>query len=149
MDPKKQEILNRLTGTWQLLSSEFRTSGGEVIYPLGEDAGGQCILTPDGYMSGQVMRRDRPSFAAGDQASGTPDEIKAALEGYVSYYGPFDIDPARKQLTTHVEGSLFPNWIGEDQVRFYEFSENRLTLKTPPIPLGDDEVTGYLIWERR
>lgn len=149
MTPNKKEALNQLTGTWRLLSSEFRTSGGEAIYPLGEDAGGQCILTPDGYMSGQLMRKDRPRFAAGNQASGTPEEIKAALEGYVSYYGPFDIDPARQQLTTHVEGSLFPNWIGEDQVRFYEFSENRLTLKTPPIPLGDDEVTGYLIWERR
>ena len=100
-------------------------------------------------MSGQLMRRDRPRFAAGNQASGTPDEIKAALEGYVSYYGPFDIDPAKQQLITHVEGSLFPNWIGEVQVRCSELSANRLTLKTPPIPLGDDEITGYLIWERR
>lgn len=148
MNPQQQEILNHLAGAWRLLSSEFRTSRGDVIYPLGEDAGGQCILTKEGYMSGQLMRRDRPLFAAGNQAAGTPEEIKAALEGYVSYYGPFDIDPARQQLTTHVEGSLFPNWIGEDQVRFYELTENRLTLRTPPIPLGDDEVTGYLIWER-
>jgi hypothetical protein len=149
MNPQKEKILDQLAGAWRLLSSEFRTSDGAVVYPLGEDAAGQCILTSDGYMSGQLMRKDRPNFAGGNQASGTPEEIKAALEGYVSYYGHFDIDPDRQQLTTHVEGSLFPNWIGEEQVRFYELSENRLTLKTPPIPLGDDEITGYLIWERR
>ena len=149
MNTDQKEVLAQIAGVWRLLSSEFRTSGGEVIYPLGEDAVGQCILTSDGYMSGQLMRRDRPLFAAGNQAAGTPEEIRAALEGYVSYYGPFDIDPAKQQLTTHVEGSLFPNWIGEEQLRFYEIAENRLTLRTPPIPLGDDEVTGYLIWERR
>ncbi len=33
-------------------------------------------------------------------------------------------------------------------MRFYELSENRLVLMTPPIPFGDGEITGVLTWEK-
>jgi len=47
-----------------------------------------------------------------------------------------------------VKGSLLPNLVGSDQIRFYEFSGDRLTLKTPPIQVGGITVTSLLIWER-
>ena len=143
------ETIRQLTGVWRLVSSEFRTAGGTVIYPLGEDALGQAIFTESGYMSGQLMRRNRPHFASGDQSSGTAQEIQAALQGYVAYYGPCEVDVENRTLTTHVEGSMYPNWVGADQVRFYELSGDQLILKTPPIAFGDEEFTGVLAWERR
>lgn len=109
---------------------------------------GQVVFTGR-YMSGQLMRRDRPDFASGDQSSGTPEEIKAAMEGYVSYYGPFELDLEQRKLITHVEGSLFPNWIGKDQERFFELSGDRLILKTTPFAFGDEEFVGVLVWERK
>jgi hypothetical protein len=149
MENLHAQTVEQLTGVWRLVSSEFRTTSGDVIYPLGEDAQGQAIFTAAGYMSGQLMRQSRPEFASGSHASGTPEEMAAAFLGYTAYYGCCEIDVDAQTLTTHVEGSMYPNWVGGEQVRFYELRDEQLILKTPPIPLGDGEVTGVLIWERR
>jgi hypothetical protein len=149
MNKEATQTLKQLTGVWRLVSSEFRTSSGGVIYPLGEDALGQAIFTESGYMSGQLMRQNRPIFSSGNQVSGTPEEIQAALQGYVAYYGPCEVDVEQQTLTTHVEGSMYPNWVGGEQVRFYELGENELVLKTPPIDFGDEELVGVLTWERK
>ena len=95
------------------------------------------------------MRQNRPEFASGNLAAGTPEEIQAALKGYVAYYGPYEVDVEKKTLTTHVEGSMYPNWVGGQQVRFYELADNQLVLKTTPIALGDEEFVGVLTWERK
>ena len=149
MNKEYKDTVQQLAGAWRLISSEFRTSGSDVIYPLGEDALGQVIFSENGYMSGQLMRQNRPDFAAGDQSSGTPEETKAAIEGYVSYYGPFDLDIEQKKLITHVEGSMFPNWVGKDQERFYEVAGDHLILKTTPFAFGDIEFVGVLVWQRK
>ena len=135
-------------GTWKLVSSEFRLSDGRVIYPLGSSAVGMLMYDASGHMSAQLMRPDRPAFASGDQAGGTPTEIRSAFEGFTAYFGTYEVNEGKASVIHHVEGSLFPNWVGGDQVRFYEFSPNRLTLSTPPIPMGSQHVTGLLIWER-
>ena len=149
MDQKYKETLKELAGAWRLVSSEFKTSSGDVLYPLGEDAMGQCIFTESGYMSGQLMKQNRPLFAGDDPSSGTSEEIRAALEGFVSYYGPFDLDLENGKLITHVEGSMFPNWVGHDQVRFFELSKDQLILKPDTIKIGDEELLGVFIWDRR
>ena len=148
MENDHVQTLKQLVGVWRLVSSEFRTSSGGVVYPLGEDARGQAIFTETGYMSGQLMRQDRPEFASGSQASGTPEEIAAAFQGYIAYYGSCEIDVEKQTLTTHVEGSLYPNWVGGFQMRFYQLNDDHLTLRTPPITVGEEEITGVLTWKR-
>ena len=135
-------------GTWKLLSCEFRTSDGDVSYPFGEEVGGLIIYTEEGYVSATVMNPNRPCFESGKQTQGTPEEIKTAFEGYVAYFGTFEVDREEGIVYHHVQGSLLPNWIGEPQKRFFEFEGARLTLSTPPIPFGDGEVIGALCWER-
>ena len=102
----------------------------------------------NGHMSAQIMRPDRPAFASGDHLKGTPMEIKSAFEGFIAYYGVYEVNQEEGTVTHHVEGSSFPNWVGSAQRRFFEFSGNRLTLSTPPILVGGQQVTGVLIWER-
>ena len=138
----------QFVGTWKLISSEFRLSDGQVIYPLGRNAVGMLMYDASGHMSAQLMRPDRPVFASGDLGSGTPAEVKSAFEGFTAYFGTYKVDEGNAAVIHQVEGSLFPNWVGGDQVRFYKFSRNRLTLSTPPIPAGSQQVTGFLIWER-
>ena len=144
----RDRTLKQLAGVWRLVSSEFRTAEGDAVYPLGEDALGQAIFTESGYLSAQLMRPGRPNFASGDQAGGTQREVQAALQGYAAYYGRCELDVENKTITTTVEGSLFPNWVGSRQLRYYELSGKRLILKTPPIAFGDKEFTGVLSWER-
>ncbi len=140
--------MNQFIGAWKLVSSQFRDETGKVIYPYGENAFGLIMYEPGGRMSVHIIRADRPPFASGDLFRGSPDEIKAALEGYIGYYGTYTIDESEGTIAHHVEGSAFPNWIGGVQKRYYLFEGNRLTLRTPPIPASGSSLTGILIWER-
>lgn len=146
--PKAMTTVQRFMGTWKLVTSEFHTSDGTVIYPLGEKAVGILIYDSGGRFAAQLMRLDRPKFASGDMRGGTPEEIKAAVDGYVAYSGTYEVDDKKGTVVHHVEASLFPNWLGQDQIRFFEFSDDLLTLKTSPILSGGKDMTGVLVWKR-
>ncbi len=135
-------------GTWKLMSSEFRRSDGTIAYPYGDDAIGLLMYTSTGHMAVQLLRANRPVFAAGDPYRGTPEEIKAAFEGYIAYFGSYEVNAVDGIVTHHVHGASFPNWIGGDQQRFFELAGNQLILSTPPILVGNATLTGVLIWER-
>ncbi len=148
MSDDYENTLSRLTGVWSLVKSEFRTDSGDTLYPLGEDAVGQAIFTADGFMSGQLMRRNRSRFEQDSQLLGTEAEIQEAFQGYIAYFGHCEIDAERRTITTRVDGSLFPNWVGGEQLRYFEFEDEQLVLTTPPIAIGDDHITGVLTWSR-
>ena len=135
-------------GTWKLISSEMRSSGGEVQYPLGEDCEGRLVFDAVGNFSAQLMRPGRPEFASGDIVRGTDEEIRTAYEGFVAFWAKIEVDEEKGELTYVVEGSLFPNWIGHRNLRYYKFEGNRLTLSTPAFLMAEQEVTGVLLWER-
>ena len=101
-------------------------------------------------MAAQLMRPDRPRLRANDVSDTAVADLKAAFDGYTAYFGAYTFDTAAAQVTHHVEGSLLPNWIGKDLIRFYEFSADGrvLTLATPPMGPEDARVIGLLVWER-
>jgi hypothetical protein len=78
--------------------------------------------------------------------SGTTEEKLKAIETYIHYCGPYEVKGDK--VIHHVEVSLFPNWVGTDQMRFFEFSGNRLTLSTPPFERGGIQHSAVMIWER-
>lgn len=138
----------QFVGTWKLVSSEFRRSDGKLTYPYSREAVGILMYDANGHFSAQVMRPNCPAFASGDPFEGTPMEIKSAFEGFIAYYGTYEVNQKEGTLTHHTEGSSFPNWIGSAQRRFFEFSGNRLTISTPPILWNSQYITAVLIWER-
>jgi hypothetical protein len=142
--------MEQLIGIWKLVSSEFKYiySDGQVVYPLGRDAVGLLIYSSMGYMSAQLMRPDRPSFESGNLNRGTPEEIRAAFQGYISYYGTYDVNMEQQVIIHHVEGSYFPNWVGQDMVRFFQLSNDRLMLTSAPIQIGSREMSAQLVWVR-
>lgn len=144
-----QELQERIPiiGAWKLISFQIQKENG-VVYPFGKNAQGSLIYTESGRVSAQVMRPDRPQFASGDQMRGTTEEIKLNFEGFVSYYGSYEFDRKKGLVIHYMEGSLFPNWEGQRQKRFFELSGNRLKLSTPPTLWGGGEAVGVLIWER-
>jgi len=137
---------NSFVGTWRLISCELRSADGQVSYPLGKDAVGYIMYSEDGYMSVAFMSANRPIFAAGDISGGTTEEKEAAADTYVSYCGKYEVQGDK--IIHHIEVSFFPNWIGVDQARIFEFEGNRLSLSTPPFLVGGKKQTAHLIWER-
>ena len=80
-------------------------------------------------MGVSFMKEGRTEFASGDIRGGTVDEKIEAFNGYISYSGKFEIQGDK--VIHVIEVSLFPNWIGERQERFYSFDDDILTLSTP------------------
>ena len=115
------------------MSLHIKTGDGQVTYPFGRDAVGYYLFAENGYMSAAIMGAHRPKFGAGDVLGGTTEEKVAAAETYISYCGKYEIQADK--LVVHVEVSFFPNWIGVDQVRLFELTDNNntLTLSTPPL----------------
>ena len=124
---------NLLTGTWRYISLSGKSTQGDVIYPYGEHIYGMLMYDPGGYMSALLMHPDRPGFASGDMMKGTPEELKAAFEEFDAYCGTYTINDENASVIHHVQGAKFPNWVGTDQVRFYNFSTDTLKITAPPI----------------
>ena len=101
-----------------------------------------------GSFSGQIAGSGRPVFESGNLLKGTPEEIKKAFEGYIAYYGTYEVDENNRQITHHVENGLFPNWVGDNQTRTYEFEGENLRLNTQPIKGAKADLTVTLLWER-
>ena len=76
---------------------------------MGRDARGYISYGTSGWMSCQIMRADRPALASGNWSDGTPEELLAAVSGYLSYAGTFDVDGARSRVTHRVAMHLSPN----------------------------------------
>ena len=94
-----------------------------------------------GSFSGQIAGSGRPVFESGNLLKGTPEEIKKAFEGYIAYYGTYEVDENNSQITHHVENGLFPNWVGNNQTRTYEFEGKNLRLNTQPIKGAKADLT--------
>jgi hypothetical protein len=139
---------DQFVGTWKLVASEFHHLDGVILYPYGQNAIGILTYDSAGYMAAQLMRPDRPAFASGDLLEGTPEETKVAFDGVTAYYGRYSINETVGAVTHHLIGCTFPNWIGSDQIRYYKFSDQRLTLSTAPILAGGSSLIGILVWER-
>jgi hypothetical protein len=137
---------NAFVGAWRLVSFEIRTSSGEVSYPFGKDAVGLLLYTQEGYMAVSLMRGDRVHFDAEDISSAGSEEKLEAIDSYNSYCGKYEVKDDR--IIHHVELSLFPNWSGRPQERYFEFSGDRLTLRTPETTPDGVERTWIAIWER-
>jgi hypothetical protein len=96
-------------------------------------------------MSATLMRAKRSKFAARDIAGGTIEEQIMAVQTYLSYCGKYEIQD--NKVIHHIEASLFPNWVGIDQERFFEFKDNRLFLSTPPLLVSGKQQVANLAWE--
>jgi len=131
----------RFVGTWRLARIERLGPKGDLLPAPAAPAFGSpnpvgfLMYDPAGYMGATIMQSGRPKYAG---AEPTPDEAKAALTSYVSYFGTFSVDEAGGVVTHHVQGSLNPSMEAE-QRRSFEMSGNQLTLKTPAGSTGSGD----------
>ena len=138
----------KLIGTWKLVSANYRRPNGETIDYLGASPRGTVMYDVNGNMSIHLMRLERPRFANDDRMSGTPAEAKAALDGYLGYFGTYSVNEEKQTVTHHIEGATFPNWVGVDQTRSFEIVGDRLTLRTPTLLIAGGPAMGELVWKR-
>jgi hypothetical protein len=117
-------------GSWSLISFEHVLRSGQVQRPFGDHPTGLILYQADGHMSAQVSAGKSASLASEDPLEASAEEASAAWRRYFGYWGTFEVSAERGTVTHRVEGSMFPNWIGSEQVRFFRFEgADRLILE--------------------
>ena len=143
-------LRQQLIGTWRLVSCVARDiDSGEESHLMGEHPLGLIMYAPDGFMSAQLSKANRSPFQGNDPRNGTPDEYTEAASGYLAYCGPFHVDERNQLLTHEMQVSLFPNWLGQRQVRLVERDDDLLRLATvTPMTFHGARMTATLVWKR-
>jgi Lipocalin-like domain len=142
-------LLDQLLGSWELVSYQLELDTGRIVHPLGEDAVGLIVYTPQRRMSVNIMRPGRVTWLSPNPAAGTESEIAEAATGYLAYGGSFAVDESLAVVEHHVDVSLFPNWIGGVQKRFVDLIGDALVLESPVITYAaGTSVTPRLRWRR-
>ncbi len=137
---------DRFFGVWKLVRCERKFPDGRSDYPYGEKPVGRITYDKAGRMSAQLMRPGRRSTVPPGQSlitsNASADEIREAVNGFIAYYGTFDVDEPAQTVIHHVQACLIPSWVGTDLKRTYRFTDNRLVLTAATTSVIE------LIWER-
>lgn len=134
-----------LAGTWTLVAADVLHADGTRSRDYGAAPKGLLMIDAEGRYSLQIFKAERPRFASGEKASGTPAEDEAAVLGSSTHFGTISIDPAGATLTFHIENASFPNWEGAAQKRSYKLDGDELSYRVPPRPDGNTPIS---IWRR-
>ena len=145
-----------IVGTWRLRSWKAVAATAQedlISEPFGPDPVGYITFTAEGLMQGQMMAPDRPRFTSERTTAvqfdaGDHDEIVAAFNTYLGYSGRYEVAPDEGRLTTVVECASIPDWTGSEQVRFFNVSDDTLTIRTPPRSIDGVDQIGLLAFTR-
>ena len=139
------DLQKKFVGSWKLISIEGpnRPSDAKSVGMLTYDSAG--------HMSVHIVRGDRPAFPNG-RARATDKEKAVAFDSYTAYYGTYTFEPENGIVIHHLEGSLSPGQIGQDNIRYFELEGSRLTLSVANDGRGGRlarrDTTSHLTWEK-
>ncbi|OGT74186.1 MAG: hypothetical protein A3H44_13750 [Gammaproteobacteria bacterium RIFCSPLOWO2_02_FULL_57_10] len=133
-DNDLEAVKRQFVGHYELLSFiSYPEEGGEVD----NNYEGRITYDEHDNMTAQGMPKDLPARAAASDRN---------VSGGFAYYGSVKWDIENQIVTHRVEGSPSRgSWVGEDNVRHYEFVDGLLKLS-----IVDDEgrTTGTLTWRK-
>lgn len=138
-------LFEQLSGTaWSLIKFQSEDKYSKINYPLGEDATGYIIFTKENIMAVQIMAKDRTQTVSKEiiDSMNTRVEAEMAENGCHAYSGTFTLDEEQAILTTKVEMSLVPAYIGSEQKRSVKIEGDRLYLSNIAHP------ERQLVWQR-
>jgi hypothetical protein len=115
-----QSVKSRFIGAWRLVSLEAPGPDGKTQKA---DSTGLFVFTRDGHASVQVMERTPPP-----QTQAVPEQYSQG--GYEATFGTYEVDESAHTFVFHVEGALVRSLIGKDLRRSFEFSGNRLIVRS-------------------
>ena len=139
-----KNIKGEFVGSWQLKAWTAELSDGKIVFPFGEDAIGRITYDDYGNMAVQIMKNNRSNFLSDDPLQAQSDEVVVAYNGFIAYSGYYEVNVESNQVVHQIKISSFPNWVGQDQTRYYEFKEDKLILSTDLIGSSRHK----LIWEK-
>jgi hypothetical protein len=148
--PLKESFASKFIGTWKMISiTERDMATGKVTPAARGPSSGQLIYAPNGRLSVQIMKLDRPKIASGAMNTATPEELRGIVDGFSSYFGTWELLVSEGCMVHVQDGNLTTNQIGQRGKRYYSFDEaGHLSLATAPRKVGDKETSMSFNWER-
>ena len=107
---------NQVLGTWRIMSAQIENEG-KIQPAFGSHPNGMLSFTPDMHYVEVLTHGDAPRFASDELGEGTDAENRAAASGSLGFFGTYTIDANGEFLGNNVQGSTFPNWIGDVRTR--------------------------------
>ena len=144
--PAAAQSPNKVVGTWQMVAATV-TADGKTSLPYGPEPEGKLVFTSDLHFVEFLYDPRIPRFKSDERGGGTDEENRAVMAGSLALYGRYTVDAEGNFSGNTVEGSSFPNWIGD--VR----TTNELTMAVD----GDRMIENFqrpggakvtIIWER-
>jgi len=135
-----------VVGAWRLVSATaFGAGQSKVDNPYGVSPAGRLVYTAEGHMA-VVISHDGRKPLSGDRTSSPTQERAEAFATFLAYAGRYSLRGS--EVVHHVEVASVENWAKTDLIRAVRLTPDRITLTTPPLPLGGQTQTFELVWER-
>ena len=146
---------SKLVGAWELIEykATLPSDPNNIYHPMGKDAQGIIMYTPDGYMSAQLQTPGVPKF----EPPGEDTDWAKVGRNYVAYTGRFFLDEEgddKGPLLVHeMRNSSLPRLFGDRQRRLCKIKDEEggrfLYLKPPGLlKFGDEERLAVVRWRR-
>jgi hypothetical protein len=134
-----------VVGFWQWTSSGLFNSKGVNLQPAVRDSS-VIVYTPTGHMA--VLYLPPPGRRPFADALPTVDEARSAMQGSVSYFGTYIVQPTSRAVFHYQLAAMNPTAVGGSFMRNFEISGAQVTLRFPPTTLNGEPVQNVLTLKR-
>jgi lipocalin-like protein len=134
-----------VVGFWRWKASGLVNSSGVNVQEAARDAS-VIVYTPTGHMA--VLYLPPPGRKPFAGAVPTVDEARAAMQGSVSYFGTYIVQPKSRAVFHYQLAAANPTAVGGSFMRNFEINGTQVTLRFPPTTRNGEQVQNVLTLER-
>jgi hypothetical protein len=134
-----------IVGFWQWTGAGLYNATGVNVRDATRDPS-VIVYTPTGHMA--VLYLPPPGRKPFAGPVPTVDEARAALQGSVSYFGTYIVQPKSRAVFHYQLGAVNPAAVGGSFMRNFEIEGARVTLLFPPTTLNGEQVRNSLTLKR-
>ena len=111
-----QRVPNKVAGTWTMVSARIDLNGrNRPAY--GPKPSGMLVFTEGMHFVEVLTDSTVPKFASNVRGDGTNEENRKAMAGSIGFFGSYTVDGNGEFSGNRVDGSTFPNWVGDVRTR--------------------------------
>jgi hypothetical protein len=135
----QQGLKEQIVGTWTPIS-QYVDQGGKRLEPFGSNPKGIVVYDSNGRFVLVLQHASLPKIVSNNRMAGSTEENKAIVQGSIAYFGSYSVDEIEQKINIHYDGSTYPNWDGEDQVRLLSIKGDELSIVSPVSAVGGGSV---------
>jgi len=137
-------LKEKLIGGWSLLEWSAIINDVDKVYPMGKNIKGMIIYTRDGFMSANILSKERLDSIPQGVTLASMFEGKGA---YLSYAGEYSVDEKESFAIHYVKVSSCPEWLNTEQKRNFKIDGDKLIINSNT-ESASLKFSHTLIWKR-